>query len=292
MSQVNLRTRLGTRHTVDTPIGRIHYYERGQGPVLVFVHGVIANADLWNEVVPRLADSHRCVTLDLPLGSHSEPAAPGADLSPGSIAAVVAETLAQVAPQGCVLVGNDSGGVISQLVAVQAPERLNGLVLTSCDAFDNFLPWALRYTQLLARIPGGVWVMTQALRLPPVRALPLAFGWLTKQPVPAAVWRSFLEPSRSRSGIRRDLGKFLRGISTKYTRRTAVELRRFDRPALLAWADTSRIFPIEHAHRLAERMPDAVVRPISDSYALVPLDQPESLAREVRSFVADRIPND
>ena len=57
-------------------------------------------------------------------------------------------------------------------------------MLTPCDAYENFLPPAFRYLQLLARIPGGVTAVAQAMRIPANRRSPIAFGWLSKQPDP------------------------------------------------------------------------------------------------------------
>ena len=62
---------LGGRRTVRVPAGTLEYRERGDGPVLVFVHGAAVNGDLWRKVVPELAPSHRCIALDVPLGGHS-----------------------------------------------------------------------------------------------------------------------------------------------------------------------------------------------------------------------------
>lgn len=280
---------LGARRSVDTPVGEIGCHERGAGPNLVFLHGVLTNADLWTRTVPLLADTHRCVTLDLPLGAHATPALPEADLAPDAIAAAVAGVLRERAPEGCVLVGNGTGGVVAQLVATTEPELLHGLVLTSCGTYDNSPPRALRHTKLTAHVPGGVWLMVQALRLRLLRGLPFAYGWLAKHPVEPELWQSFLGPAQRDPGVRRDLGKVLRGVSSRHTKQTARELREFKRPTLFPWADTNRVFPVAHAHRLAAAMPDARVRPIADSYALVPLDQPERLAQEIRSYVGRRI---
>jgi pimeloyl-ACP methyl ester carboxylesterase len=73
---------LGTVHEVDLPMGRIRYHQRGQGPPVVFVHGLLVNADLWRAVVPPVAQAgYRCIAPDWPLGAHQLPV-PAADLSP------------------------------------------------------------------------------------------------------------------------------------------------------------------------------------------------------------------
>ena len=42
---------LGVERTVEIAHGRVSYFARGQGPVLVFAHGWLANANLWRKVV-------------------------------------------------------------------------------------------------------------------------------------------------------------------------------------------------------------------------------------------------
>ena len=63
---------------------------RGSGEPIVFVHGALVNANLWRKVVPILAPDFRCITLDMPLGSH-ELAMPDADLSPTGLADLIAD---------------------------------------------------------------------------------------------------------------------------------------------------------------------------------------------------------
>ena len=72
---------LGTVREVELPQGTLRYRERGEGPPLLFIHGLLVNGDLWRKVVPRLAGQYRCITPDLPLGSHELPMRADADLS-------------------------------------------------------------------------------------------------------------------------------------------------------------------------------------------------------------------
>ncbi len=68
--------------------GVIRYREAGDGPVLLFVHGVLANGTLWREVVPRLSGGFRCIVPDLPLGGHAVPMERDADLTPRGVARI------------------------------------------------------------------------------------------------------------------------------------------------------------------------------------------------------------
>jgi pimeloyl-ACP methyl ester carboxylesterase len=180
---------------------------------------------------------------DLPLGSHTCPLNDSADLSPYGIADLVAEFLGRLDLHDVVLVGNDTGGAIAQLVAVRHPARLGGLVLTSCDAFDNFLPVMFRPLQYLARVPGLVGLVLQTLRLRPLRRLPMAFGLLAKRPTPSSVVDGWLRPAQQDRAMRRDAERFLRGIDSRFTVEAARGLTGFTKPVVLAWATEDRVFP-------------------------------------------------
>ena len=84
---MSVSAELGERKVVELPQGAVTYRERGDGPPIVFVHGLLVNADLWRKVVPPIAAAgFRCITPDWPLGSHRHPVHPDADLSPTGLA--------------------------------------------------------------------------------------------------------------------------------------------------------------------------------------------------------------
>jgi len=265
--------------------GTLRYRDVGSGPPIVFVHGLLTNGTLWREVVAPLADRFRCLVPDWPLGAHAVPAAAGADLTPRGVAGLVAEFLERLDLHGATLVANDTGGAIAQLVAVEHPERLGGLVLTPCDAFDNFLPRLFRPLQYVARVPGALQLVLQPLRCPPLRRLPVAYGRLSKRPVPADISGGWLRPCLTHRLVRRDTERFLRAIDPRDTLDAASRLGSFTRPVLLAWATEDPLFPYAHAERLASIFPRATLEPVPDSWAFVPEDQPARLAALLQAFV-------
>jgi pimeloyl-ACP methyl ester carboxylesterase len=85
--------------------------------------------------------------------------------------------------------------------------------------------------------------------------------------------------------VQRDLGKLLRGISTRYTNRAASKFGDFDKPVLLVWASEDRLFPPKYAERLQRDFPQATLKYVQDSYAFVSEDQPEQLAQHIEDFM-------
>jgi pimeloyl-ACP methyl ester carboxylesterase len=274
------------QHTVDLAAGPIAYTETGTGPPLVLVHGFLVDGTLWSQSIPQLAERFRCIVPDLPLGSHRTAMNPDADLSPPGLARIVSDFMEALELEDVVLVGNDTGGAISQLVAVNHPERLERLVLTPCDAFENFLPPAFRYLQVAARVPGGIAALMQTMRPRAMRRAPIAFGWLTKSRIPDETLDRWVEPVIGNADVRRDAVKVLRGISKRYTLEAAERLRDFGRPTLLAWAPEDKFFKLKFAKRLAAVFPDSRLELIEDSRTFVSIDQPQRTAELIAEFAA------
>jgi pimeloyl-ACP methyl ester carboxylesterase len=274
------------RSAVTVEQGTIAYSESGpsEAPVIVFIHGAFVDGALWRKVVPELESSFRCVVPDLPLGSHHTPMRAGADLSPPGLANLIADFVAALELEDVMLVGNDTGGALCQLVVTRRPERVGRLVLTPCDAYENFLPPAFRYLQAIARVPGGIAVVANSMRIPASRRSPLAFGWLAMRPIPADVLAAWTQPIIADKEIRRDARAVLRGISNRYTIEAAAKLRDFGGSTLLAWATEDRFFKPKFAERLAADIPGSRLEWIEDSRTFVSEDQPERLAALIADF--------
>ncbi len=284
---MSLSSDLGEVKEVGLDQGIIRYRERGTGEPIVFVHGLLVNGDLWRKLVPQLADRYRCITPDLPLGSHEIPMKPDADLSIPGVARLLAEFCSALALEHPTLVANDTGGAITQWLMTEHPKSVGRVVLTSCDCFDNFLPAMFRPLQALAHIPPLLTVVLQPLRLASVRRLPFGFGWLAKQAIDPDFERGYTAQIFARRAIRRDCYKVLRDISPKYTQRAAERLGEFGKPVLVAWAADDRFFPPEHGRRIAAILPSGRFVQIEDSYTFISEDRPDALAKQIGGFLEE-----
>ena len=280
------RSALGDQHKIRVPNGTVVYRERGEGEPVVFVHGFLVDSLLWRKVVPLVAHDARCISPDWPFGSHTRALRPDADLTTAGLARHIVDTLDALGIERATLVGNDSGGALCQIVAAHHPDRVARLVLTNCDAFDNFPPKFFRYLNVIAKVPGGIGALAQSMRMPGAARSPIAFGLLSKQRIPGDVLKAWTTPVVKDADVRRDVKKLLNGLDHNATLDAAAKLGSFDRPALLTWAVEDRMFPFEHAERLAAILPDAHVVPIEDARTFVAEDQPEAVAAAIRSFLA------
>jgi pimeloyl-ACP methyl ester carboxylesterase len=278
---------LGTPRDLDLPAGRLRCFEAGDpsAPPIVFVHGLLVNANLWRKVAPRLSGDLRCVSLDLPLGSHELPL-PDADLSPTGLADLIADAIAELELEDVTLVGNDTGGGLCQILVSRRPERVGRLVLTSCDAFENFPPKFFSYLKWAARIPGAFQIGFGPLRFEAPRRLPIAFGWLTHERIEREASDSYVLPPLTASGPREDVRRVLPQLEPKYLLEAAAKFAAFERPVQIAWSRDDKFFPPEHAERLARAFPNARLEWIENSRTFSPEDQPERLAGLIREFAA------
>jgi len=269
---------------VDLPSGTLHYHEAGSGPPIVFLHGYLMGANLWGPVVHLLNDEFRCIGPELPLGAHPTPMAPDADLTTAGLGRLVADFLQALDLHQVILVGNDSGGAIAQVVAARHPQRLGGLVLATCDAFDNHPPRLFRPLIAAART-GALTPLLASLKFRPVRSLPSAYGWLSHHRPPHQLIDGWVANYLADRGVRRDTRRLLAALGDDaFMGQIAAELAGFTKPVLLAWAADDKFFPLAHARRLAGILPDARLELIGDSRTWVMRDQPQRTADLIGRF--------
>lgn len=271
------------------PQGVLEVRELGpkQGTPLVFVHGVLANGRLWDEVALALSRDHRCIVPHWPLGAHSEPMNHDADLSPEGVVTLMLALLDSLSIERAHFIGNDSGGALCQMLVERAPERIESLTLTSCDAYDVWLPPLFKPFELAAFVPGALFVISQLLRVRALRRLPFALGWLALRMHPD-IEEAFTKPFATVKGVRRDLAKFLRGVSPRLTLRAAKSFASFSRPVLILWSKDDRFFDIRIAERLAHEFPNATLELIEDARTFSPLDNPVQLVTKIHAFIEAR----
>jgi pimeloyl-ACP methyl ester carboxylesterase len=272
------------RKEIQLPQGTIRYREAGQGRPIVFVHGYLVDGRLWDGVVDNLADRFRCIAPDWPIAAHQVAMRPDTDLSPPGIARLIADFLAKLELEDVTIVGNDSGGAMSQVLVTSHPERIGRLVLTNCDTHENFPPGIFKAMPPLAKLPGGMLVLSAPFRIEAVARR--AFAPFAKTKIPDELIASWMGAVKNDSGVMRDAAKVTAGMNKRHTLAAAEKLRGSQLPILLAWAPGDKYFPISYAERLAGEAGNAKLVRIPDAKTFVALDQPQRLAAEIAEFAA------
>lgn len=111
--------------------GRLHYEETGEGPTVVFSHGILMNLSMFDPQIAALADRYRCVAWDA--RGHGETESKGG-FSYWDLAADLISLLDHLSVERALLVSMSQGGFISLRAALAAPERVAALFLIDSQA--------------------------------------------------------------------------------------------------------------------------------------------------------------
>ncbi|WP_458689898.1 alpha/beta fold hydrolase [Nocardia tengchongensis] len=275
---------------VEVSAGRVHYTERGEGPPVVLLHGLLMNHTVWDEVLDQLPGGFRYVLPDLPLGAHPEPLRADADLTMQGLNQLVAEFLAALDLRDVTLVHSDWGGGLF-LTAYGLDERVARLIVLPCEAFGNFPPGLPGKTAVLAcAVPGGITLALRQLRVPWLRSTPVMFGWMARRRLDDDLVRGWTEPGLRDKRIQRDLLAYARSHRSRAEFIANTEaLRDFPGEALILWSSAGKVMPREHGRRLAELIPKARLVEIDDAYVLSMLDRPEAVAAAMSAFLTGAV---
>lgn len=266
--------------------GTVHYLDVGRGPTLLFVHGILVNGEMWRKVYRPLSAQFRCIVPTLPLGGHVEPAHEDADLTPPGVARLLAELMVTLELADVTVVACDTGGAFVQLLAVDHPEHVGRVVLTNCDAFEDFLPPSLQPLQTAFRLPGFAAVFGIAVRSKLVQKSLASLA--AHAPLEPEVGESYYRGLIRSHGVRRDARKAVLGISNRYTLDAAAHFPDFQKPVLIVWGEDDTVFPVSLGERLARAFPDTRLERVKNSKAFVAEDQPERLSALISAFVRER----
>jgi pimeloyl-ACP methyl ester carboxylesterase len=245
-------------HSVHTASGRISCSEAGSGPVALFVHGVLMNKHLWRHQLSGLSGIRRCIAIDLLAHGDTE-IDRDQDVSVIANAQMIVEVLDELHIDRVDIVGNDSGGAISQIFAALNPGRVRTLTLTDCDTSDNWPPAA--FAELLEATARGELGETLHVMLADkaVYRSPDGLGMAYERPqsVSDDDIDIYLQPFVRSEQRLRDLERFLDAFDYEHTVKVEPALRQLQAPTLIVWGTDDIYFPMKWAYWLADTIPGA-----------------------------------
>lgn len=244
------------RKSVQTPSGQISYVEEGTGPAALFVHGVLLNGHLWRYQLKGLSDMRRCIAVDLLAHGDTE-IAPNQDVSVTANARMLKEFLDGLRIDQVDLVGNDSGGGISQIFAALYPERVRTLTLTDCDTHDNWPPEAFKPFLAMAAKGGLPAKLEAMLADKSIYRSPAELGPAYEHPerLSDEDIETYLRPFTKTEHRVRELERFLAAFDNQHTLAIEDRLKAFNAPTLIVWGTDDVYFDLKWSHWLASNIP-------------------------------------
>lgn len=280
---MDITTFVASRKTLTTDSGDIAYAEFGDGPAALFVHGLGTNGALWRHVIEGVADTSRCLAVDLP-GHGGTP--PGQDFSVGSMAGMLTALLDGLGLDQADLVANDTGGAVAQIFAARHPERLRTLTLTNCDTDGNFPPPEFAPVIELAK-QGQLAEMVTAMFADRAswRTSALAAGYEHPESIPDDVLACYYEPVAGSIEKARTFERLLASIDPADLAGVTGALRTLTVPTLMVWGTGDAAFGIEWARQLRETIPGARdVIEVEGAKLFFPEERPGDLIPHLRSL--------
>ena len=265
----------------------VHYVHAGDGPPLVFVHGVLGSHRIWRRLAEEMAQTHSVVAPDL-FGCGDSTARPAADYSLGGHAGVVRDLLDILDIDKAIIVGHSLGGGIALEFTYLFPDRVRGLVLVASGGLGSEVNVLLRAPTL----PGAGWVLPVlasqfARRQGNALARGLKMVGVKGSTDVAEAWHGFeqLADSESRRAF---LATIRSVVGPDGQRVSATELLPMLKvPVLLVWGDRDRMIPVAHARAAVEHLPEARLVVFERAGHFPHLDQPEMFVELIREFAHD-----
>lgn len=231
---------------------RTHYITAGEGRPVVLVQGLGTSvAASWHHILGPLAQHLRVVALDLPGNGDSD--RPDVDYSANFAARFLARFLDAIGLERASFLGASAGGLLSLLVALREPERVERLVLLNSAGLGREVGLPLR----LLTLP----VLGEVLAAPPRWLLRLTLGriYAAGRSLSQELVEEFYRV-RQLPGSRRAVLRALRGALTfQGLREDHILLSRLPqlrKPTLILWGDRDPLLPVSQAYAAARLIPD------------------------------------
>jgi pimeloyl-ACP methyl ester carboxylesterase len=264
----------------------VNTIELGDGPPLVFVHGLSGSWQNWLEQLPVLADEHRVIALDLPGFGHSP--MPAGEISIPGYARTLDALLEQLGVNAAAIVGNSMGGFIGSELAISSPQRVERLVLISSAGIStHHNPAATRAAPALRRLERIVmaaagWTASKSdtvARRPRLRDATLNVVVRHPGRLPAALAAEQL----------RAAGKpgFMQALEAILDYQIRDRLGKIACPTLIVWGDHDRLVTVRDAHVFAELIPDSREVIFEDTGHMAQLERPARFNALLREFLGE-----
>jgi 4,5:9,10-diseco-3-hydroxy-5,9,17-trioxoandrosta-1(10),2-diene-4-oate hydrolase len=265
----------------------VNTIELGEGPAMVFVHGLSGSWPNWLEQLPVFARDHRVIAMDLPGFGHSP--MPKERITISAYGRIVDGLLETLGVDAATVVGNSMGGFVSAELAIAFPQRVERLVLVSAAGISTYRhrdveriePYLRRLAPILAAYTGVTAARSDwVARRPGLRNVTL--GMVTRHPsrLPASLVAEQL----------RGAGKpgFMQALRANIDYPVRERLPEIACPTLIVWGDEDRIISVNDASVFEELIPNSRKVIFEGTGHMAMLERPEAFNELLYEFVEEQ----
>jgi pimeloyl-ACP methyl ester carboxylesterase len=264
----------------------INTIDMGEGPAIVFVHGLSGSWPNWLEQLPVFAREHRVIAMDLPGFGHSP--MPPERITIPAYARILDGLLEKLGVSAAAVVGNSMGGFVSTELAIAFPQRVERLALVSAAGISTYRhpgveriePYLRRVAPMVAVYTG--WTAAQSDWIARRRGLRnLTLGLVTRHPdrLPAALAAEQL----------RGAGKpgFMQALQANIDYPIRERLPEIVCPTLIVWGAEDKVITVADASVFEELIPDSRKVIFEDTGHMAMLERPASFNKLLGEFIAE-----
>jgi pimeloyl-ACP methyl ester carboxylesterase len=264
----------------------VNLVDIGDGPPLVFVHGLSGSWQNWLENIPAFCADHRVIAVDLP--GFGESPMPRDEITISGYGRWLDRLCDVLDIEGAAVVGNSMGGFIAAETAITFPHRVERLVLVSAAGLSiehqrndgiqrllerseamaqNAFDWGLKRADWLLRRPRGRKLLMLLVAAHPERLHPA----LVREQINGAGKPGFVPALDA---------------LTSYPIRDRLD--EIGCPTLVVWGRKDMLVPVKDAHEFDRLIPDSRLIIYEDTGHVAMLERPERFNADLREFLAEQ----
>ncbi|MGK2236840.1 MAG: 2-hydroxymuconate-semialdehyde hydrolase [Pseudomonadota bacterium] len=260
---------------------QIAYQEMGQGTPLLLIHGIPTNKFLWRNVMPKLASEHRVIAPDLlNFGESDMPIS--TDVSINAQCRIMCKFMEELGISKVNIAAHDIGGGVAQLMAVNHPDKVNGLVLIDSVCFDS---WPIPEFEPL--LEPGVEEKTSVAEFVDTLRDFMPKGVYDSSVMTEELMEIYLKPWSNEQG-KAALFSNMRRLNKEYTQAIAGDLKSLPHETLILWGEEDKFQKPKYAPMLEEAIPNSSLIWLDKAAHWVADEYPDKVSELISEFMNDK----
>jgi pimeloyl-ACP methyl ester carboxylesterase len=248
---------------------RLRYAYQGDpnGTPVILLHGYTDSWFSFSQILPLLDSRYRVYTLDQ--RGHGDSDRPVGGYAMQQFAADVVAFMDAMKIKQATIVGHSMGSLVAQHVAVDAPERVNRLVLVATAT-------TVHTNDLVRQLQREINALTDPVPEKFVYDFQLSTAF---QPLSNEFFQTVLKESRKLPvHVWREI------MAEMMSPDTGVELKKIKAPTLILWGDRD-FFPRSEQDALVSALPNAELKVYKDTGHALHWERPEKFAADLQAFI-------